>query len=44
MPNVNRDFLYGALVGVVGVWAFHRFVKPMNTSMAAAKRSGLQAA
>lgn len=26
---VDRNFLFGVLVGVGGVWAFHRFVRPM---------------
>jgi hypothetical protein len=26
---MNRQFLFGVIVGVGGVWAFHRFVRPM---------------
>lgn len=26
---MDRNFVLGVLVGVGGVWAFHRFVKPM---------------
>lgn len=26
---VNRQFLFGVLVGVGGTWAFHRFLRPM---------------
>lgn len=26
---VNRQFLFGVVVGVGSVWAFHRFVRPM---------------
>jgi len=28
---MSRHFVVGVLVGVGGVWAFHRFVKPMKT-------------
>lgn len=26
---MNRSFVWGVIVGVGGVWAFHRFVKPI---------------
>lgn len=26
---MNRSFLFGVVLGVGGVWAWHRFVKPM---------------
>ena len=26
---MNRSFVWGVVVGVAGVWAFHRFVKPI---------------
>lgn len=26
---MNRSFVWGVLVGVGGVWAFHKFVKPL---------------
>jgi hypothetical protein len=26
---VNRSFVWGVIVGVGGVWAYHRFVKPI---------------
>lgn len=29
---MNRSFLWGAIVGVGGVWAFHKWVRPMPTS------------
>jgi hypothetical protein len=28
---MNKNFWMGVAVGVVGVWAFHAFVKPMPT-------------
>lgn len=28
---VNRSFVLGVVVGVGGIWAWHRFVKPMPT-------------
>lgn len=28
---MNSSFVWGVIVGVGGVWAFHRFVRPMNT-------------
>lgn len=28
---MNRSFFWGAVFGVGGVWAFHRFVRPMST-------------
>lgn len=27
---MNRHFIFGVAVGVVGVWAFHKFVKPIG--------------
>lgn len=29
---MNRSFIWGVALGVGGTWAFHKFVKPMNTS------------
>lgn len=29
---VNSSFVWGAVVGVAGVWAFHRFVRPMPSN------------
>lgn len=26
---MNRSFVWGVIIGVGGVWAFHRFVKPI---------------
>lgn len=26
---MDRRFVWGVVVGVAGVWAFHRFVKPI---------------
>jgi len=26
---MNRSFVWGVVVGVVGVYAFHKFVKPI---------------
>ena len=26
---MNRSFAWGVVVGVAGVWAFHKFVKPI---------------
>lgn len=26
---MNRSFVWGVVVGVAGVWAFHKFVKPI---------------
>ena len=26
---MNRQFLWGVVVGVAGVWAYHAFVKPL---------------
>lgn len=26
---MNRQFLFGVVVGVGGIWAWHRFVRPM---------------
>ena len=26
---MNRSFWFGVLIGVGGVWAFHKFVKPI---------------
>lgn len=26
---MNGSFVWGVVIGVVGVWAFHRFVKPI---------------
>lgn len=26
---MNRSFVWGVIVGVGGVWAYHRFVKPI---------------
>lgn len=26
---MNRSFVWGVIVGVGGVWAYHHFVKPM---------------
>lgn len=26
---LDRRFLFGVVIGVGGVWAFHRWVKPM---------------
>lgn len=31
---MNRHFVTGVVVGVVGVWAFHRWVKPLATTKA----------
>lgn len=31
---VDRNFLLGLVVGVGGVWAWHRFVRPMPTKAA----------
>lgn len=28
---MNKSFAWGVVVGVAGVWAFHRWVKPMPT-------------
>lgn len=29
---MNAPFVWGVVVGVVGTWAFHKWVKPMATS------------
>lgn len=26
---MNRSFVWGAIVGIAGVYAFHKFVKPV---------------
>lgn len=26
---MNRSFVWGAIVGIGGLWAFHKFVKPI---------------
>ena len=26
---MNRSFVWGVILGVGGVWAFHHFIKPM---------------
>lgn len=31
---MDRNFVLGVVVGVAGVWAWHRFVKPMPTKAA----------
>lgn len=31
----DKTFLTGVLVGVAGVWAMHRFVRPIATNKAA---------
>lgn len=31
----NKDFLTGVAVGVVGVWAFHRWMRPLATTKSA---------
>jgi len=29
---INRSFVVGLVVGVAGVWAFHRWVRPMASN------------
>ena len=29
---VNRSFVWGAVVGIGGLWLFHRYVKPVSTT------------
>lgn len=29
---MSRGFVWGVVVGAGGVWAWHKFVRPMNTS------------
>jgi hypothetical protein len=29
---MNRSFVFGVVVGVGSIWAYHRFVKPMPSS------------
>lgn len=29
---MSRQFLFGVLLGVGGVWAYHKWVRPMPTS------------
>lgn len=29
---MNKDMVYGILIGVGGTWAFHRFLKPMRSN------------
>lgn len=31
---MSRHFVFGVLVGVGGVWAYHRWVKPMPSKAA----------
>lgn len=26
---INRSFVWGAIVGLGGLWAFHKFVRPL---------------
>ncbi len=28
---MNRSFVWGAIIGVAGTWAFHKFVKPIGS-------------
>lgn len=28
----DRNFVFGVVAGLVGLWAFHRWVRPMNTT------------
>jgi hypothetical protein len=32
--KMNSSFVWGVVVGAGGVWAFHKFVKPMPTNKA----------
>lgn len=32
---MDRKFVYGVATGVVAVWAFHRFVKPIKSNKSA---------
>ena len=29
---MSRQFVFGVVLGVAGVWAFHRWVRPMASS------------
>lgn len=29
---MSRSFFWGAVVGVGGTWAWHKFVRPMSTN------------
>ena len=29
---MNRSFVWGLALGVGGVWAYHKFVRPMSSS------------
>lgn len=31
---MSRQFVWGVAVGVIGTWAFHKWVKPMSTKAA----------
>ena len=33
---MNSSFFWGVAIGVAGTWAFHKWVKPMASSKAAA--------
>lgn len=34
---INRSFVWGAVIGLGGLWAFHKFIKPLPGGSAATK-------
>lgn len=32
---MNGSFVWGVAIGVIGTWAFHKWVKPMSSTKAA---------